>query len=85
MVDDLAQLRDGELLADLAEGGDVRGNAAPSALAVALGAGELREVVRAGGDAVADRGRAAIRDRSDHGHRLRHGLAAAARCENAGK
>jgi thioredoxin-like negative regulator of GroEL len=59
VVDDLFQLRDGELLADLAEGGDVRGDAAAPALAVTLCTGELDEIVGAGGDARAYRGCAA--------------------------
>jgi hypothetical protein len=76
-------VRDRELLADLAEGGDVRGDAATPTIAVTLGAGELREVVRTSGDAGAGRSRPAVRDCSDHRHRLRHGLGAAAGCEGA--
>jgi len=85
VVDDLFQLRDGQLLADLAEGRNVRGDAASPALAVALGAGELREVVGTRGNAGADRGRSPVWDRSDHRHRLRHGLRAAAGSEDPGE
>ena len=78
------QLGDGELLADLVEGGDVRGDAAPPALSVTLGARELREVVGAGGDALADVGRSAVRDGADDGHGLRDRLRAPAADEAAG-
>jgi hypothetical protein len=83
VVDDLLQLCDGELLPDMAEGGDVRG--ATPALAVTLGARELCEVVGARGDAGADRGRSAVGDGSDHRHRLRNGLRAAAARDDANK
>lgn len=85
MVDDLFQLGDRELLPDLAEGRDVRGNAATPALAVTLGARELREVVGARSDGGADRGRSAVGDGSDHRHRLRDGLRTAAARDDASK
>jgi hypothetical protein len=80
VIDDLFQLGDGELLSDLGQGGNVRGDAASAVLAVTLCAGELGEVVGARGNARADWGGPTVRDGSDDSDGLRHRLGAAASC-----